>query len=64
MVLFDNGKTEEFLLYMQNFKMTLKALGMLADSEKVQYLCTILCSEDLRHFDTLCAQVGITTTTH
>ena len=62
MVLFDNGKLEDFLLFVQNFKMIVKASGMLTASAKLQYLCTILRSEALRHFDTLCAQMGSTNT--
>ena len=35
MALCDNGKPEEFLLFVQNLKMTLKALETLAVNEKL-----------------------------
>ena len=36
MSLFDNGKTEDLLLFIQNFQMTLKASGTLASSSNIQ----------------------------
>ena len=35
MALFDNGDPEEFLLFVRNFQMTLKASGALAASAKI-----------------------------
>ena len=64
MDLFDHGKPKDFLLFMQNFRMALKAPGTLADNANLQYLCTLLHGELLCQFDTLCAHVIITTTTH
>ena len=42
MALFDNGDPDEFLLFVCNFQMTLKASGTLADSAKIQYIRTLL----------------------
>ena len=64
MDLFDNGDLEEFLLLVQNFKMMLKALEMLADITKIQYLCTILCGKAPHQFDNFCAHVGGITSMH
>ena len=41
--LFDNSEKEEILLFIWNFKMTLKNLRTLAAIEKIQYICTMLC---------------------
>ena len=40
--------------------MTLKASGVLAPSENIQYLCTLLHGESLHQIDTLCAKVEST----
>ena len=64
MTVIDNGDLEEFLVFLQNFKMTLEASGTLASSAKIQYICRVLCGEALHQFDTLCAQVESTNTTH
>ena len=61
MALFDNGKPEEFLLFIKNFNMTLEASGMLNSGAKIQYLHTLVHGEVLRQFDTLYADVGSTT---
>ena len=42
MSLFENEKTEEFLLFMQNFNMKLNVSGTLEANEKIQYLLNIL----------------------
>ena len=47
MALFDNGKLKEFLLFMRNFKMTLKDLGTLTANANIQYLHTLLRGEAL-----------------
>ena len=57
MALFDNGKMEEFSLFIRNSNTNLKASETLAANVNTQYLCTILHGEALNKFDTLCAQV-------
>ena len=61
MVLYKNGKPEEFLLFVWNLNMTLDSLGILAANANPQYLRTLLYGEALCQFDTLCSQVRITT---
>ena len=46
--LFDNGKPEEFLLFVQNFKMMIDASGTLADNVKLHCIRTLLYGEALR----------------
>ena len=43
MSLFENGKPEEFLLFVCNFNMTLAASGTLEAGAKYQYLRNIVC---------------------
>ena len=62
--LFDNGKPEEFLLFIWNFQMTLEAKGALAASTKIQYMCTLLCVKSLHKLDTFSFVLGSTTTTY
>ena len=57
MNLFDNGDPEQFLLFVQNYKMTLEASGKLTENAKFQYLRTILCGKALRKFESLCAHI-------
>ena len=57
MALFDNGKPEEFLLFIRNFNMTLEATVMLETYVKDQYLCTHVHGEVLRQFDLLYSDV-------
>ena len=64
MSLFDNGNTEEFLLFVRNFRIALEASVNLADNAKLQYLCMLLSGEALCQLDTLCAHLGSTTTTY
>ena len=47
MSLFDNVKTEEFLLFVCNFNMTLPELRTLETDTKYQYLCTLFHGEAL-----------------
>ena len=54
---FDNVNLEEFLLFVQNFIITLVTSGTLAMGAKIQYLHTIVCGKLLRHFDLLYADV-------
>ena len=58
---FENGKQEEFLLFVHNFMITLDAPGTLVANTKIQYLCTLINGEYLYQFDALCSQVGSTT---
>ena len=57
MALFDNGHPDEFLLFVQNFDMTLAASGTLAMVTKNQYICTLVRGELLRHFYSLSADM-------
>ena len=43
MALFDNGKPEEFLLFVRNFNMNLAASAIMKTARKVQYICTLVC---------------------
>ena len=43
MALFDNGKPEEFLLFVRNFNMNLAASAIMKTATKVQYICTLVC---------------------
>ena len=45
MALFDNGKPEEFLMFVKNFQIILEASGVLSASAKAQYICMMLCDE-------------------
>ena len=40
--LFDNGKLEEFLLFVHNLKMAIDAPGTLTYNVKLWYICTLL----------------------
>ena len=42
LALFDDGKPEEFLLFIRNFNMTLEASGMLVYITNIQYFCMML----------------------
>ena len=64
MDLFDNGKAEEFLLFVQNFKMMIEDLGTIATNTKLQYICTILHGKALHQFDNFYAQMESTTPTY
>ena len=50
----DNRKSEEFLLFAQNFKMVLEATEMIAVNENLQYTCMLICGEALYQFYTFC----------
>ena len=50
---FDNGESEEFLLLVRNFNMTLAASGMLGTEAKVKCLCMLVRVEVLCQFDLL-----------
>ena len=59
--LFDNGYPEEFMLFIWNFNMTLKASETLNYGENIQYHHTLVHEEALYKFDTLSAEVGSAT---
>ena len=51
MSLFDHGDPEGFLLFMQNFQITLAATGTLETEARFQYLRKLFHGEELRQFD-------------
>ena len=55
--LFDNGEPEEFLLFVHNFNMTIRASGLLEAGAKYQCLCNLVRREALRQFDSLSADI-------
>ena len=55
MVLFDNGDTEEFLLFVRNFNVNLAASGTLATGANIQYLRTLVRGEAIPQADLLSA---------
>ena len=55
--MFDNGKTEEFLLFVCNFKTTREESVTLGAGAKIRYLCTLVSGEVLRTFDVFSADV-------
>ena len=57
MSFFDNGKPEEFLLFVCNFNMTLAVSEMLELGAKYQYLSNIFRREALRQFDSLSSDI-------
>ena len=64
MASFNKREPEEFLLFIQNFQMTLKASGTLAAGANIQYICTLVHGEELRQLDTFAVEVVFTTTEH
>ena len=50
MALFDKSEPEEFLLFIRNFNMTLKASGTLLDGSNIQHLCTLVRGEAFKLF--------------
>ena len=62
MSLFEHGHPEEFLLFMQNFNMTLTSTGTLNMDSEINNLCTLVCGEVLHQFDLLYADVENTET--
>ena len=57
MALFGNSYTEDFLLFVRNFKITLVASRTLGMDVKVQYLRTLVHGEVLRQFGSPSADV-------
>ena len=64
MSLFDNNDPKEFLLFLQNFQMTLESSGDISASAKIQYLHTLLRGKVLHQLDTFSVEMVSTTTTH
>ena len=62
--LFENGYTEEFLLFQHKYQMTLKASGSISAGTNIQYLRTLILGEDLRKSKNICGNIGNSTTTH
>ena len=61
---YKNGKPEEFLQMMKDFKTTTDGIGTNSATGKIQFLRTMLCGEDLREFYVLAIRFGITTNGH
>ena len=51
MYLFDHSETEEFILFIKIFQMTLASSGTLETESKVQFIRTLVCGEALCQFD-------------
>ena len=62
--LFDNGDTEEFLLFQRNYQITIESTGSITMGEKIQYVHTWLLGEYLLGYETLYKQTGNSNTTH
>ena len=59
MYLFDNRDPEVFLLFVYNFKNTLKDSGMLKTGSNTQYIQTQVYGEALHQFDAFYSEVEI-----
>ena len=57
MALFDNGNPEEFWLFVCNFNTTLAESEIMETAAKVQYICTLVCWEVLRQFESMSSDV-------
>ena len=57
MSLFGHGKSQEFLLFICNFNMTLAATGTLEMDAKIQYIHKLVRGEALRQFNLFSADV-------
>ena len=62
MALFGSDETEEFLLFVCNFQMTLEASRTLYDGLKIQYIHTLVRGEALKQLEMFSVEVGSTTT--
>ena len=62
MSLFDHGEAEEFILFVQNFNMTLTFTGTLKTDSNIQYICMLVRGEELRQFDLMSSDVTYTDT--
>ena len=61
---FKNGKLEEFLQMIKDFKTGIDGTGNTSTTVKIQFLRKMLRGEGLRGFDVIAVQVGITNNTH
>ena len=59
-----NGKPEDFLQTIKDFKTTTDGTEPTSATGNIQFLRTILHRKNLREFDILSSQVGITTNGH
>ena len=59
-----NGKPEEFLQVIKDFKTNIDGTETTSDPRKIQFLRTILCGEELREFDVIAGQIVSTKSTH
>ena len=62
--LFYNSNLDEFLLFIRNFKITIKASRTIAAGAKIYFLCMLVRGEELRQIDTFYLEVGSTTPKH
>ena len=62
--MFENGKPEEFLQMMKDFKTGTDGTGTTSAPENIQFLRKMLRGETLWEFDVIASQVGITTNVH
>ena len=58
MALFDNGGPEEFLFFIINLNINLKASVLIKYGSNIQYLRTLVCGETFFQFETKSAEVG------
>ena len=59
--IFNNGKTEEFLLFIRNFQMTLETARAIAAGSKIRYIGMLVCDETPHQLGTLSVEVVSTT---
>ena len=57
MALFDNGETEDFLLFQPNYWMTLEVSGDITMDARIQYLCMLINVEVLCEFENICGKL-------
>ena len=55
--LFDNGETEEFLLFLKKINSTLAASGTLTTGAKIKYFRSLVHGEALRQIDSIFSDV-------
>ena len=61
---FKNGKPEEFLQMMKDFKTATDGTGTTYATRKIQFLCTMFHGGDLIEYGVLASQFGSTTNGH
>ena len=57
MAFFGISEPEEFLLFIQNYNMTLAVSGTLKAGANIKYLCVLVHGETLHHFEALSAEL-------